>query len=211
MSGINIVGENGMYQIEDGYMNYLAYQQGVVPSDTPKEDLTQIGDMLFVRPQSGVGTLSAYWTIADNICVLTCTTGNIEYVSVRLGNTMSGSSNPYGFRVFGQDGSLVFDSGTKYLIPIASSAIPATPISASPTVTLTLAAPPAHRKRYVDASILTEVGVEEGETSDWGYFLMPKIQFISPTSIGAWIERIEGGPPASLYGSSSHPFFIGDF
>lgn len=210
--GINIIGENGNNQIQEGYLNYIAYQEGVIADGTLGSSITNLGEMIFIRPQSGTGNL---WLQIPSsgyaASMFRCSSGNIEYVAAKLGNSISPSTDSNGIKIFGADGSIVFDSGFKYLIPIAVGYIPPT-ISSQPTATITLPAGLPSRKRYVDYSIFRPLGSMLNPNNQFAsYSRGPHITFNSSTSISVRIDTIGAGPPHDVYVDVSQPFFIGDF
>ena len=197
--GISVIGSNGNLQIEAGVSTFFVKSSGVLASGTvvgQSYHNPSIGEFLLLRPASNTGWLAFGRNNSGQTSVL-CSSGNFAYAVAAPSKTVTQSSDAYGLRIKAADGSLVFDSGAKYALPVANGYLPNTNTAPNfrPTASITTVAPTAGRSRYLEYSFLNPVGIEPYGV-DASYWLYPRCYWNSASSFSFDVRQEVGAPPA---------------
>lgn len=214
--GVNILGSNGNYQIQDGVSTFLVKSSGTVASGTVfnlNYHNPSAGEFLLLRPASNTGWIALGRNGSRQTSML-CSSGNIVYAVAAPSNTVSQSSDTYGLRIKNSSGGLIFDSGAKYPLPVANGFLPNTETAPNyrPTASLTVTSPIAGRSRYLEYSFVNPVGIEPyGPNAS--YWLYPRCYWNSATSFSFDVRTEVGAPPAPYpwYYPANRYFFLLEF
>lgn len=193
--GLNVIGSNGNYQIQDGFTTFLVKSLGSVASGT---DLSSYhnpanGEFLLLRPSSNSGSLYLGGN-ASSQTIMLCSSGNITYIVATPAKNVSLSSDTFGLRVWDASGSLIFDSGAKYVLPVVNSFLPN--IKTAPIfrpISLTVAAPNYGRSRYITYAYFFPVGIEP-HGPHASYWFYPRCTWVSSTSFSFDVRQVVGAP-----------------
>lgn len=210
--GLNIIGSNGNYQIQDGFTTFLVKSLGSVASGTNLSSYHNPanGEVLLLRPSSNSGSLYLGRNAASQTSML-CSSGNITYIVATPARNVSPSSDTFGLRVWDASESLIFDSGAKYVLPVVNSFLPniQTAPSFRPSSSLTVAAPNYGRSRYITYAYFFPIGMEPYGPGA-SYWIYPRCTWVSSTSFSFDVRQEVGAPPAPYpwYYPSDRHFLI---
>ena len=95
--GLNIIGSNGNYQIQDGFTTFLVKTLGSVASGTNLSSYynSESGEVLLLRPSSNSGSLYIGRNASSQTSML-CSSGNITYIVATPAKSVSASSDNFG-------------------------------------------------------------------------------------------------------------------
>lgn len=210
--GLNIIGSNGNYQIQDGFTTFLVKSLGTVASGTNLSSYynSANGEVLLLRPSSNSGSLYLGRNASSQTSML-CSSGNITYIVATPAKNVSPSSDTFGLRALDASGSLIFDSGAKYVLPVVNSFLPntATAPSFRPSSAVSVAAPQYGRSRYIVYAYFFFVGVEPyGPNAS--YWLYPRCTWVNSTYFSFDVKTEVGAPPGAYpwYYPSNRHFLI---
>ena len=215
--GLNIIGSNGNYQIEDGFTTFLVRSLGVVANGTELSSYFNPakGEVLLLRPSTNSGSLYTGRNSSSQMGMM-CSSGNISYIVATPAKNVPSSPDTFGLRVWGDSESLIFDSGSKYMLPVVNSFLPKieTAPNYKPTRSLTVTAPQYGRNRYIDYAYFFPIGMEPFNPMVPGvsYWHCPKCTWVNSTSF-YFDVTIQVGPlmiPVAWFYPANRHFLISE-